>query len=135
MRKELVADWNGLRFRLIDTGGLDIKQAAWMRIMKKDMGGAANVLALAGRPGRRQADAAVAARSIGLVLRQGGSSMIQMPRPCVAITKSLSRAFSTSAGVVAAIAPWNGEALVSPTRAGAAADRGGGQPHPPRHQP
>jgi leucyl aminopeptidase len=30
-----------------DTGGLDIKQAAGMRIMKKDMGGAANALALA----------------------------------------------------------------------------------------
>ncbi|MGZ8286293.1 MAG: leucyl aminopeptidase family protein [Allosphingosinicella sp.] len=30
-----------------DSGGLDIKQAAWMRIMKKDMGGAAHALALA----------------------------------------------------------------------------------------
>jgi leucyl aminopeptidase len=31
-----------------DSGGLDLKPAAWMRIMKKDMGGAAHVLALAG---------------------------------------------------------------------------------------
>jgi leucyl aminopeptidase len=31
-----------------DTGGLDVKPAAGMLIMKKDMGGAANVLALAG---------------------------------------------------------------------------------------
>lgn len=30
-----------------DAGGLDIKQAAWMRIMKKDMGGSAHALALA----------------------------------------------------------------------------------------
>jgi len=30
-----------------DTGGLDLKQPAWMRIMKKDMGGAAHALALA----------------------------------------------------------------------------------------
>jgi leucyl aminopeptidase len=30
-----------------DTGGLDIKAAAWMRIMKKDMGGAAHAIALA----------------------------------------------------------------------------------------
>jgi len=30
-----------------DSGGLDIKQAAWMRLMKKDMGGAAHALALA----------------------------------------------------------------------------------------
>jgi leucyl aminopeptidase len=30
-----------------DTGGLDIKPAAWMLLMKKDMGGAANVLGLA----------------------------------------------------------------------------------------
>jgi leucyl aminopeptidase len=30
-----------------DSGGLDIKLAAWMRIMKKDMGGAAHALALA----------------------------------------------------------------------------------------
>lgn len=30
-----------------DTGGLDLKPAAGMRLMKKDMGGAANVLALA----------------------------------------------------------------------------------------
>src|SRR5689334_7644510 len=31
-----------------DSGGLDLKPAAWMRIMKKDMGGAAHALALAG---------------------------------------------------------------------------------------
>ena len=31
-----------------NSGGLDLKPAAWMRIMKKDMGGAAHVLALAG---------------------------------------------------------------------------------------
>ncbi|HYJ83635.1 MAG TPA: leucyl aminopeptidase family protein [Allosphingosinicella sp.] len=31
-----------------DSGGLDIKQASWMRLMKKDMGGAAHALALAG---------------------------------------------------------------------------------------
>ena len=31
-----------------DSGGLDLKQPAWMRIMKKDMGGAAHALALAG---------------------------------------------------------------------------------------
>jgi leucyl aminopeptidase len=31
-----------------DSGGLDLKQASWMRIMKKDMGGAAHALALAG---------------------------------------------------------------------------------------
>jgi leucyl aminopeptidase len=30
-----------------DSGGLDIKQASWMRLMKKDMGGAAHALALA----------------------------------------------------------------------------------------
>ena len=30
-----------------DSGGLDLKQAAWMRLMKKDMGGAAHALALA----------------------------------------------------------------------------------------
>ena len=30
-----------------DTGGLDLKQPAWMRIMKKDMGGAAHALACA----------------------------------------------------------------------------------------
>jgi len=30
-----------------DAGGLDIKQASWMRLMKKDMGGAAHALALA----------------------------------------------------------------------------------------
>jgi leucyl aminopeptidase len=30
-----------------DSGGLDLKQAAWMRNMKKDMGGAAHALALA----------------------------------------------------------------------------------------
>ena len=30
-----------------DSGGLDLKQPAWMRIMKKDMGGAAHALALA----------------------------------------------------------------------------------------
>ena len=30
-----------------DTGGLDIKPASGMLLMKKDMGGAANVLALA----------------------------------------------------------------------------------------
>ena len=30
-----------------DTGGLDLKPSAGMLIMKKDMGGAANVLALA----------------------------------------------------------------------------------------
>src|SRR5436190_4934917 len=30
-----------------DSGGLDIKQASWMRNMKKDMGGAAHALALA----------------------------------------------------------------------------------------
>ena len=31
-----------------DSGGLDLKQPAWMRLMKKDMGGAAHALALAG---------------------------------------------------------------------------------------
>ncbi|MGG6549425.1 UNVERIFIED_CONTAM: hypothetical protein NY100_28815, partial [Prevotella sp. 15_C9] len=31
-----------------DSGGLDIKPAAGMRLMKKDMGGAAHMLALAG---------------------------------------------------------------------------------------
>jgi leucyl aminopeptidase len=31
-----------------DSGGLDLKQPAWMRVMKKDMGGAAHALALAG---------------------------------------------------------------------------------------
>lgn len=30
-----------------DSGGLDLKQPAWMRLMKKDMGGAAHALALA----------------------------------------------------------------------------------------
>jgi leucyl aminopeptidase len=30
-----------------DSGGLDIKQGSWMRLMKKDMGGAAHALALA----------------------------------------------------------------------------------------
>ncbi|MEA3048942.1 MAG: leucyl aminopeptidase [Sphingomonadales bacterium] len=30
-----------------DSGGLDIKQASWMRLMKKDMGGGAHALALA----------------------------------------------------------------------------------------
>ncbi len=30
-----------------NSGGLDIKQASWMRVMKKDMGGAAHALALA----------------------------------------------------------------------------------------
>jgi leucyl aminopeptidase len=33
---------------VFDSGGLDLKLAAWMRIMKKDMGGAAHALALAG---------------------------------------------------------------------------------------
>lgn len=32
-----------------DSGGLDIKDAAWMRLMKKDMGGAAHALGLAKR--------------------------------------------------------------------------------------
>jgi leucyl aminopeptidase len=32
---------------VFDSGGLDLKQPAWMRIMKKDMGGAAHALALA----------------------------------------------------------------------------------------
>ncbi len=32
---------------VFDTGGLDLKQPAWMRWMKKDMGGAAHALALA----------------------------------------------------------------------------------------
>jgi leucyl aminopeptidase len=31
-----------------DSGGLDLKPAGWMRLMKKDMGGAAHALALAG---------------------------------------------------------------------------------------
>ena len=32
---------------VFDTGGLDIKPSAGMALMKKDMGGAANVLGLA----------------------------------------------------------------------------------------
>jgi leucyl aminopeptidase len=35
------------RASAFDTGGLDIKPASSMLLMKKDMGGAANVLALA----------------------------------------------------------------------------------------
>ena len=49
---------------VFDTGGLDIKPSAGMRLMKKDMGGAAHALALAPDDhGRRPAGAAARAAS------------------------------------------------------------------------
>ncbi len=45
MRRALPSSARGVVF---DSGGLDIKNASGMRLMKKDMGGAAHALAIAG---------------------------------------------------------------------------------------
>ncbi len=55
-----------------DTGGLDIKPSAGMRLMKKDMGGAAHALALAGLDGGQAAGAAPPADPGGRECGVGG---------------------------------------------------------------
>ena len=74
-----------------DTGGLDIKPASGMLLMKKDMGGAANVLGLAHMIMACGLDLHLRVRQISTIATRVRSELAARLRMCAATRTSTSR--------------------------------------------